>query len=570
MKDVLLIDKNIDKTILKILRENFNVYTSNSGQDGFERFVSIFPDIIFINPNIEDVNVIDFTNMVKKLDEQIPIILIFDKRERIDYKFINNFSDYIVKTSDILRLKFHLNKIMQFFEKNNELIGYNEKLESILWSIPDITTVVDANGKILSFYSQEKNKTKYKKEDYINKTLDELYPEHKDKFMDVINKVLEKNEQQCIDFTLEINGSLAYKNTTLTKLENDKILAITKDISNVKKQEHIIAMQKDELVDNYKKIKAVLNSIPDVIIIFDQHYLIEDILVPKDNNDDVLHFKSSKGKHLNELFDHRNNLAQIIKNNIDDALFTNEVIECEYVISNNNEVCNYYHAKIVNMDNTHVLMVLRNITNQKLAEKQIVKQNQQLEMLNNELDAKVQQRTAELQLTFTELKESKEQLEAIISAMLDPVIIINEKGEIEYINKATLILFNYEENEMIGKNVHNLLCNNKQLMKAKKGFNKFIDTNKGNLIGKITEIEAKKSDGESFYAEISLSTFTKNNKPYSVGIIRDITERKKAEKKIQKELNDTRKELEEAKFSKLGDILSDTADDIRKSLQRLK
>ena len=77
----------------------------------------------------------------------------------------------------------------------------------------------------------------------------------------------------------------------------------------------------------------------------------------------------------------------------------------------------------------------------------------------------------------------------------------------------------------------------KKYLKAfTKGFEGFKETGQGSVIGKTIEILALRKDGTEFSMELSLSSFQFQDQWHALGIIRDISDRKQAEKeKLQKE-----------------------------------
>lgn len=56
-------------------------------------------------------------------------------------------------------------------------------------------------------------------------------------------------------------------------------------------------------------------------------------------------------------------------------------------------------------------------------------------------------------LDFLISKEPNKVLQSILNTVIDSVIIINDRGVIEYINSATGKLFQYSKQEVIGKKI---------------------------------------------------------------------------------------------------------------------
>ncbi len=131
------------------------------------------------------------------------------------------------------------------------------------------------------------------------------------------------------------------------------------------------------------------------------------------------------------------------------------------------------------------------------------------------------------------LRESEEKFRSITAVAMDAIVSMDEHGRIYYFNPAGERIFGYTAEETIGKELHSLMVPGKYNDTYKKGFESFKATGKGRLIGNITEISALRKDGTEFPVEISISALQIQGKWHAVGIIRDITERKKAEEALK-------------------------------------
>ena len=134
------------------------------------------------------------------------------------------------------------------------------------------------------------------------------------------------------------------------------------------------------------------------------------------------------------------------------------------------------------------------------------------------------------------LRESEEKFRSISSSAQDALIMMNSKGNITYWNEAAERIFGYTKEEVVGRDLHRLLVPKKYLDAFMKGFKGFQETGQGNAIGKTIEMSALRKDGTEFSMEISLSSFQLEGQWHALGVIRDISHRKQAEKeRLQKE-----------------------------------
>jgi PAS domain S-box-containing protein len=134
------------------------------------------------------------------------------------------------------------------------------------------------------------------------------------------------------------------------------------------------------------------------------------------------------------------------------------------------------------------------------------------------------------------LRESEERFRSISSSAQDALIMMNAMGNISYWNEAAERIFGYTKKEAIDQNLHRLLVPKKYFDVFTKGFKVFKKTGRGNAIGKTIEMSAFRKDGTEFPMELSLSSFQLRNQWYALGVVRDISDRKLAEKeRLKKE-----------------------------------
>jgi PAS domain S-box-containing protein len=122
--------------------------------------------------------------------------------------------------------------------------------------------------------------------------------------------------------------------------------------------------------------------------------------------------------------------------------------------------------------------------------------------------------------------------EAIAQTASDSIIISDENSIIVYANKKTYEMFGYKGGALIGSELRALMPEQyRQGHKA--GVQRFISTGNPKLIGHTIEIEGLRKDGSIFPLELSLSNWKEGENYFFSGIIRDITERKEANIKLQ-------------------------------------
>ncbi|MDO8310491.1 MAG: PAS domain S-box protein, partial [Sideroxyarcus sp.] len=94
-------------------------------------------------------------------------------------------------------------------------------------------------------------------------------------------------------------------------------------------------------------------------------------------------------------------------------------------------------------------------------------------------------------------------------------------------NLAAQKMFGHSREEALGQPLHQLIAPPRYHADAARGFAHFEETGDGPLIGQTSEVAALRKDGSEFTIELSISPIKAQGCWYAMGIIRDITERKR-------------------------------------------
>ncbi|MFW6185584.1 MAG: PAS domain S-box protein [Halobacteriota archaeon] len=143
------------------------------------------------------------------------------------------------------------------------------------------------------------------------------------------------------------------------------------------------------------------------------------------------------------------------------------------------------------------------------------------------------------------LFESEEKFRKTAEAALDAIIIINNEGKVSYWNKAAENIFGHSSEEIRGKELHMVVAPQRYHEAYREGFRKFKDTGEGYAVGKTLEFEAVRKDGTEFPVELSVSAVKLKGEWCAIGILRDITERKRVEEELQSHRAHLKEEIRE-------------------------
>jgi PAS domain S-box-containing protein len=132
------------------------------------------------------------------------------------------------------------------------------------------------------------------------------------------------------------------------------------------------------------------------------------------------------------------------------------------------------------------------------------------------------------------LQESEGKFSAIASTAADAIIVMDNKGIITYWNLAAERIFGYTVQETFGRELHSVIAPARYRAAYIKGLEKFMETGQGPAVGNTLEFIARRKDGTEFPIEVSTSTIPVEGEWHAVGIVRDISERKKTEQELVK------------------------------------
>jgi len=154
-----------------------------------------------------------------------------------------------------------------------------------------------------------------------------------------------------------------------------------------------------------------------------------------------------------------------------------------------------------------------------------------IEAITSHVSEILQRRQTELAL-----KESEERYNALYDRSLDLVFIYDFQGNLLDVNTATLNLFGYSEEEIKNLDFNSLLSNEEQMLKAQKTLDELVVSGHQQ---DVTQLQLRTKKGEILWVETKSSIIYKEGKRYAVlGVGRNITERKRAEQQLEKNLHE--------------------------------
>jgi len=131
-----------------------------------------------------------------------------------------------------------------------------------------------------------------------------------------------------------------------------------------------------------------------------------------------------------------------------------------------------------------------------------------------------------------EQQEANERLRSVVDHVADGIVTIDERGLIASFNQSAERIFGYSSVDIIGHNISRLMPEPYRSQHNSFLAN-YLHTGVAKVVGVSREMVAQRKDGSVFPVDLAVSEFRLQGKRFFTGIVRDITERKRAAERTQ-------------------------------------
>jgi PAS domain S-box-containing protein len=151
---------------------------------------------------------------------------------------------------------------------------------------------------------------------------------------------------------------------------------------------------------------------------------------------------------------------------------------------------------------------------------------------------------------------------AVLEAAVDAIISIDSRGLIQMMNPAAERMFGYSAGEAVGQNVKLLMPS--PYREEHDGYlARYLATGEKRIIGIGREAVGQRKDGTTFPIDLSVAESRSEGQPVFVGIIRDITERKRINEEVR---SMTQQLWHAAKLASVGELAASIAHELNNPL----
>ena len=144
------------------------------------------------------------------------------------------------------------------------------------------------------------------------------------------------------------------------------------------------------------------------------------------------------------------------------------------------------------------------------------------------------------------LLESERRFHSVVQTAKDAIILADASGNIIAWNRAAQTIFGYREEEVMGQPL-TMVMPERYRDAHRKGMARLQAGGEAHVIGTTVELHGLRKDGSEFPLELSIGTWQATDGPFYSGIIRDITERKRAEEERERLIRELQEAMAEIK-----------------------
>ncbi len=115
-------------------------------------------------------------------------------------------------------------------------------------------------------------------------------------------------------------------------------------------------------------------------------------------------------------------------------------------------------------------------------------------------------------------------LQGISDASRDAIVVLGDEGKVLFWSKAAVDMFEYTEQEILGRDFHQVAVLDQISGENCEGLLRFAQTGEGPLVNTTLELVAVNKAGREFPVELTLAAAHADERWVAVGVIKDITE----------------------------------------------
>ncbi len=131
------------------------------------------------------------------------------------------------------------------------------------------------------------------------------------------------------------------------------------------------------------------------------------------------------------------------------------------------------------------------------------------------------------------LGESQARQGAMVEAALDAIVSMDHAGRVLEFNPSAERIFGHKRSDALGRDMAELIIPERLRDQHRQGMQHYLSTGEARVMGRRLETVAIRADGSEFPIELTIARISAKGPPVFTGFIRDLTEKKIAERALR-------------------------------------
>jgi PAS domain S-box-containing protein len=442
------------------------------------------------------------------------------------------------------RLGEHIENL-RLFEQTQAALAQSEQqaaeLRALFAAMPDVVLVYDEDGRYVRIAPTNPSLLYRPPEEMLGKTLAEVLPAPQAAaFLGHIRRVISTRELLNIEYALPIGGQEIWFSATVTPLTANTVFWIARDITERKRAEEILRRQHEYLAALQETTLGLigrleLNDLLETIVtraaalVGTSHGYI--FLLEPDGSE--MRMQVGLGVYQ-QFIGYRLKPGEAV---VGAVWQTGEplVVDDYYAWASRLNLTALDPVRAVvgvplksGAQTVGVIGLTYAEEGRRFGEDEIAVLNRFAQLASVALD------NARL---YAEAQQEQEKFRAVTDTATEGIVSADSLGRIIYFNREAEQIFGYAASEVIGQQI-SVLMPERYRAHHERGMQRYLSTREAHIIGKTVELEGRRKDGTEFPIELSLATWETREGIFFTGIIRDTTERKRAQATLAKRANE--------------------------------
>jgi PAS domain S-box-containing protein len=377
--------------------------------DALDNFV---PDVILSDHTLPQFNAIEALEIVNEKKLDIPFIMVTGSvNEEFAAKIIKLGADDFIMKKSLAKLPAAIITSRKLIKQEAELKKSEERYYSLFNAVPDAIFISDTKGNFTEANENALQLLGYTQSELIAANIKDIIHENETpQLAEAFQKIQTSNS--CVrQWQLKKKDGTYFYAEISNSLDSDGyMIATVRDISDRKLAEEKLKYSQDQN-------NAILNAIPDMIFVINKDGIFKNYINPKDEKT-YLPPENFLNKNILDLLPP--DLANTTLNNVKKNL-ANEIIPAHQYSLPYPDGVKYYEAKYAKMNEEEVLIIVRNITIEKLADQRII--------------------------------DSEEKYRTLIERVSDAFVALDKNWIFTYVNKKAGEILGRDAESLVGKHV---------------------------------------------------------------------------------------------------------------------